>query len=140
MESWTHRALLTPASRRVALLVMVASVFVPITGLGIDLCPVHHLTGLPCPGCGLTRAFAAWSQGELGVALGLNPFIVFAWPTFLVLALLAFAPTSVRLAVERALDRRGPLLSAMYRLVLMAFLGFGLIRFAAFAALGARFP
>lgn len=139
-EAWTHRALLTPGSRRLALVVMVASVFFPVAGLGFDLCPVHRLTGLPCPGCGLSRALAAASQGDLGAAFGLNPFVVFVWPLFFAQALLAFAPGSVRTQVAAALDARGPRLSAAYRIVLAAFLAFGLLRFAVFAALGQQFP
>jgi Protein of unknown function (DUF2752) len=137
---WTHRALLTVGSRRLALLVMVASVFMPVTGLGIDLCPLHRVTGLPCPGCGLSRAIAAMSQGEPSIAVGLNPFVLLAWPLFVALALLAFAPGSVVAAVEAAMDRRGPSLTRGYQVVLLAFLGFGALRFAALLALGERFP
>jgi hypothetical protein len=139
-EAWTHRALLTPGSRRLALLVMVGATFFPVAGLSVDLCPVHRVTGLPCPGCGLSRALAAASQGDFGAALGLNPFVVFVWPLFLTLALLAFAPGSVRTQVAAALDARGPRLSAAYRVVLTAFLAFGVLRFAVFAALGQQFP
>jgi hypothetical protein len=140
LDRWTHRALLTPGSRRLALLVMVASAFFPVTGLGVDLCPVHRVSGLPCPGCGLSRAMAAVSQGDLGAAVGLNPFVLFAWPLFLALALLAFAPEAVRARVEAALDRRGAGLTRGYLVVLAAFLGFGLLRFAVMATLGLRFP
>jgi hypothetical protein len=140
MESWTHRALLSPGSRRLSLLVMVASVFMPVTGLGVDLCPVHRLTGLPCPGCGLSRAMAAVSQGDLSAAVGLNPFVLFAWPMFLGLALLAFAPGTVRQRVVAALDARGSGLTAAYRVVLTAFLCFGVLRFGVLAVLQVRFP
>ena len=39
---------------------------------GPGLCVFHHLTGLDCPGCGMTRAFHALSHGHLGEALSLN--------------------------------------------------------------------
>lgn len=39
---------------------------------GLD-CPFWQ-AGLPCPGCGLTRATAAASQGDLPAAFRLNPF------------------------------------------------------------------
>src|SRR5262245_31252568 len=37
-------------------------------------CPFHLLTGLECPGCGMTRAFAALFTGDLASAFLLNPF------------------------------------------------------------------
>ena len=38
----------------------------------IDLCLFHALTGYPCPGCGMTRAFCALGHGELRRAIGFN--------------------------------------------------------------------
>lgn len=43
-----------------------------------SICPFYHLTGLPCPGCGLTRSFVCISHGHLDEALrwhALGPFI-----------------------------------------------------------------
>lgn len=49
-------------------------------------CPLHELTGLWCPGCGLTRATSAILRGHVGAAFGYNilfPFflgaIVLGW-------------------------------------------------------------
>jgi Protein of unknown function (DUF2752) len=41
---------------------------------GIILCPFRALTGYPCPGCGMTRAFSAIGHGELWRAVRYNPF------------------------------------------------------------------
>ena len=58
-----------------ALGVLVVSVLFTPGGLpALPLCPFHHLTGLPCPGCGLTRAFCAIGHGDFGDAWDLNPF------------------------------------------------------------------
>jgi hypothetical protein len=40
----------------------------------LPLCPFQSLTGLPCPGCGLTHAFCDISHGHLGAAWQANPF------------------------------------------------------------------
>src|SRR5689334_20767214 len=36
------------------------------------LCPFRALTHLPCPGCGMTRAFCALAHGEFWRAIKLN--------------------------------------------------------------------
>ena len=41
---------------------------------GISLCPFHVITGMGCPGCGMTRAFLALGQLKLQQAIALNPF------------------------------------------------------------------
>lgn len=41
---------------------------------GPVICPVRLVTGLPCPGCGLVRAFVACAHGDLGHAFALNLF------------------------------------------------------------------
>ena len=39
---------------------------------GTNFCPMLHLTGLPCPLCGMTRAFAALSAGRFAQAVSFN--------------------------------------------------------------------
>ena len=40
---------------------------------GISSCPVRRLIGLPCPGCGVSRALLALGRGEWASALALHP-------------------------------------------------------------------
>ncbi len=137
---WSHRALFTPFSRWLALVVMVVSFIFPVGGLGVDLCWLHALTGLPCPGCGMSRAVAAVSQGELRVALGANPFVLFVWPLFVVLAVLAVLPARWAKRAEARLDRMGEQLTRGYQVVFLAFVGFGLLRFSYFLVTQQPFP
>jgi hypothetical protein len=44
----------------------VAGAIVPADGNTGLLCPFRELTGLPCPLCGATRAFALAARGDLG--------------------------------------------------------------------------
>src|SRR4051794_22012477 len=40
---------------------------------GPSLCPFKVLTGLPCPGCGLTRSTVALLHGDLSTSLYFHP-------------------------------------------------------------------
>lgn len=67
-------------------LVLLLSFLLPPGGVptwlpGLDTCGFHAATGLPCPGCGLTRAFIALAHGQLREAWRLHPF---AFPLYAV--------------------------------------------------------
>jgi Protein of unknown function (DUF2752) len=51
----------------------------------IPLCPLKHITGIPCPTCGGTRALRALGHGAFLAALRWNPLV-----TLTALALLPF--------------------------------------------------
>ena len=60
---------------------IISALLVPGGPPGIDLCLMHRITGLPCPGCGLTRAFCSISHGHWSAAWHFNPFgfLFYAW-------------------------------------------------------------
>ncbi|MGY5764444.1 DUF2752 domain-containing protein [Brachybacterium sp. DNPG3] len=90
----------------------IQSVFDPFRQ-DIPLCPVYHLTGLYCPGCGATRAVHALIDGDLLLAMQNNVLIVIAAP-LVVLGLLWWT-------VRRMLGRPAlPLPSTRTMLVLVA--------------------
>jgi hypothetical protein len=49
--------------------------FNPVTAGFFPQCPLHAMTGLNCPGCGLTRGFHALFQGDLLTALHFNALL-----------------------------------------------------------------
>lgn len=51
-------------------------------GVGIP-CPVHTLTGLLCPGCGVTRLCLALFRGDWAGAWAANPALCLALPALL---------------------------------------------------------
>lgn len=132
--------LFTPITRFVALCAVGAAFALPREGFGIDVCSLHRLTGLPCPGCGLTRGFVALTHGDWQTAAELNPFALVLFPLFLALALLAVSPEGMTRAVTGWLARHDGAARAVYRVGVAAFLGFGAVRFGWFLLHGEAFP
>jgi hypothetical protein len=60
-------------------------------------CPIKALTGIPCPGCGMTRSFIAIAQGNLQGAVAYH---LFGIPLFLGL-LIATVHLSLELITQR---------------------------------------
>jgi hypothetical protein len=58
-----------------ALAVLAASyLYAPFANGGPVLCPLHGLIGLPCPSCGLTRAFCRLARMDVWGALSFHAF------------------------------------------------------------------
>lgn len=70
--------------------------FNPTTAGFFPLCPLHALTGLNCPGCGLTRAFHALFRGDIFQALHFNALL----PVYFFVFVYLFA-TLLSIAVRR---------------------------------------
>jgi hypothetical protein len=52
------------------------------------ICPSQIIIGLPCPGCGLTRAAALLAKGRLEESLAMNPMLLPGVACALIYALL----------------------------------------------------
>jgi Protein of unknown function (DUF2752) len=74
MRTATTSALLRPGVARravVALTLVAAALLVALSDT--PLCPTALVLGIPCPGCGLTRATLALLRGDLRAAVGFHP-------------------------------------------------------------------
>ncbi len=53
----------------------VVGYFNPMTAGFFPVCPLYYLTGIHCPGCGLTRGFHALFHGDVLTALHFNALL-----------------------------------------------------------------
>ncbi len=61
------------------------ALWVGATGLAL-LCPFHAVTGLQCPGCGVTRLCLSLLRGDCSGAWRANPLLMLMLPILAVLA------------------------------------------------------
>lgn len=61
----------------------VAATFALIVALRLPFCPSASMFGVPCPGCGLTRATLALARGEFRHAHELHPLVLVLAPLFI---------------------------------------------------------
>ncbi len=54
-------------------------IFIELTGIMIP-CPFKLLTGLECPGCGVTHMFVHMAHLDFEAAFYDNPFLFVTWP------------------------------------------------------------
>ena len=86
----------------------VSAIWSPSELPGFVLCPFRAVTGLPCPGCGMTRAFCALGHGDLSAAFGYNALAPFVFAAALLLWAHALATVLKLDAARAALERLKP--------------------------------
>ncbi|HEX4949481.1 MAG TPA: DUF2752 domain-containing protein [Blastocatellia bacterium] len=95
-------------------------------------CPMLHTLGIPCPGCGLTRATLAFLHGDWRQGLTLHAFGLFM-PLVLVLISGGLLPAHLKqqyiFQVEKIESRTG-----IVALLLLALVGYWLVRLLIFPA------
>ena len=106
---------------------MVSLLFTLPEGQYFTICGFKNVTGLPCPGCGLTHSFCALGKGEISAAFSFN---LLGPPLFFALVLLWIRSGCVLLnkdAIVYRLDRFAGRLSIV-KAFAIAFVVYGIAR------------
>jgi hypothetical protein len=69
--------------QRSLLVASFVGIFAVVVAFRLPFCPLASVLGVPCPGCGLTRATLALAHGELRHALELHPLVLVLAPLFI---------------------------------------------------------
>ncbi|TLD71502.1 DUF2752 domain-containing protein [Phragmitibacter flavus] len=98
-----------------------------LCGLNLLPCPFSTVTGLPCAGCGITRATAALLRGDLPLAIHYHPFSPGFFILGLLLTLSAIAPAPWRSMLVQKIEiiERRTLLPTLF---VIAFFVYGILR------------
>ena len=111
------------------LLAAVAVVQVALIATGITAwqCPLKSTLGVPCPGCGLTRAMVLFAQGHWKAAIELHAFapIFFGIGIFLVVGSILPAGLQQKVADQIAAFER---LSGIVGLLTLSILAYWILR------------
>ena len=101
---------------RIAVLASLAGLLALAELVQVPLCPLASTFGVPCPGCGLTRATLALLHGNVRAALHFHPLVFLLAPLFIGF----MASAALELLRDPTKPRRPPLVRWNSRLVSIA--------------------
>lgn len=68
----------------------------PMDSVWMPKCMIHTITGLQCPGCGITRALHAVLHGHFAEAIRYNLFLLISLPYLIAVGLVSYVPALYR--------------------------------------------
>ncbi len=131
-----YRLLFNPFATWGSLGMLLLVSHLPPDGAGVPVCLFQAMSGLPCPGCGLTRALSSLVQGNAAAAFDYHPFAFLILPLFLALAVHNFLPLASRERVQAFCGRHERLIRRGYHGFIYTFVAFGVLRLLAYAVAG----
>jgi hypothetical protein len=80
-----RRPFITRLFKRILVLGLLALPIATAVATDLPLCPLAGIFGIPCPGCGLSRASLAALRGDFSTALQLHPLVFWVAPVYVFL-------------------------------------------------------
>jgi hypothetical protein len=108
----------------------------PSQGAGIQICFFRYLTGLPCPGCGLTRSLSCILHGDFARGYEYHPFGYVLLPLFVLVASTLFLSVDRRSQLEDFVRSQQSRFRVVYLTFIYGFIAFGAVRTALYAVQG----
>jgi hypothetical protein len=100
----------------------------PPHGSGIALCWFQSATGLPCPGCGMTRSLSCGIRGMFAESWNYHPMGLFVLGLFLLTAAQSLCTNTFRDRLAGFMQARARVFNGLYLAFIVTFVSFGLIR------------
>src|SRR5262245_24149805 len=97
-----------------AWLALLLAAISPPTGSGFLICWFKDATGLPCPGCGLTRSLSCGLRGMLVESWHYHPMGLFLLALFACTAAQSLFPRSFRDQLARQMQARAAIVHGLY--------------------------
>jgi hypothetical protein len=93
-----------------------------------ELCPMMHLTGLPCPGCGVTRSMIHCTHGDFAGAMAYHPLGPAVWLAAIIGASSLAWPGSWRRGLGARYRRKRKMVEHVTIGVIVLVIAFGVMR------------
>jgi hypothetical protein len=123
-----RRRWLSSTNLCVAWLGLLVASLTPPHGAGFTVCWLNATTGLPCPGCGLSRSLSCGLRGLFLESWHYHPLGLIILGLFLATASVSLLPVRLRDQLGRVLESRALLFNAFYAAFVAAFVCFGTAR------------
>ena len=97
LADWFFKPALAPMLQQRSLLIILAglgALQIGLTAAGWQAwqCPIYAFSGLPCPGCGLSRATVLLARGQWGAAMHMHAFAPVILAAVIVFSIAGFLP------------------------------------------------
>jgi hypothetical protein len=100
----------------------------PPHGLDVNVCWTKAATGVPCPGCGLTRSLSCAARGKIDQSVRYHPMGPVVLALMAIVAGSSLLPAPARARLRAAIDLRTRVANVVYFTFVAAFVGCGVVR------------